>query len=136
MTSARARQLWGPGAAAGDSTGFRGCRGGVMAGTGAGAGRVPGFLGRILDEDGMPAGTCFQVAPGVLVTAWHVLDEVGAAGLGAVVGVDPLGGGERFAAAVARADALRDLAVLASEEALPAVAGPLTATDGMPVRVP
>ena len=107
-----------------------------MAGTGAGAGRVPGFLGRILDEDGEPAGTCFQVAPGVLVTAWHVLDEVGATGPDAVVGVDPLGGGERFAATVVRVDALRDLAVLTCDEVLPGVAGPLTVTDGMRVRAP
>ena len=41
-------------------------------------GRVPGYLGRVLDGDGAPVGTCFQVAPGVLVTAWHVLDEIGA----------------------------------------------------------
>jgi CHAT domain/Trypsin-like peptidase domain len=100
----------------------------------AGDGRVPGYLGRILDEDGVPVGTCFQVAPGVLVTAWHVLDELGAAGLGARVGVDPLGGGERFSAVVARIDALRDLAVLESDVVLPAVAGPLTATDGMRLR--
>ena len=41
--------------------------------------RVPGYLGRVLDGDGAPVGTCFQVAPGVLVTAWHVLDDIGAA---------------------------------------------------------
>ena len=28
--------------------------------------RVPGYLGRVLDGDGV-VGTCFQVAPGVLV---------------------------------------------------------------------
>jgi hypothetical protein len=43
------------------------------------AGPVPGYLGRVLDADGAPVGTCFQVAPGVLVTAWHVLSAIGAA---------------------------------------------------------
>jgi len=32
-------------------------------------GPVPGYLGRVLNSAGTPAGTCFQVAPGVLVTA-------------------------------------------------------------------
>jgi tetratricopeptide (TPR) repeat protein len=90
----------------------------------------------VLDLDGDPAGTCFQVAPGVLVTAWHVLDEVGATGAGAEVAVDPLGGGGRFAAVVARTDQLRDLAVLTSDAVLPAVAGTLAATDEMRVRAP
>jgi len=39
--------------------------------------RAPGFLGRVLDEHGHPAGTCFQLAPGVLVTACHVLADLG-----------------------------------------------------------
>ena len=59
-----------------------------------------------------PVGTCFQVAPGVLVTAWHVLDEIGAAAEDARVRVDPLAGGAAFDAVVARMDPLRDLAVL------------------------
>ena len=66
-------------------------------------GRVPGYLGRVLDDDGVPVGTCFQVAPGVLVTAWHVLDDIGAAEE-AEVSVDPLAGGDRFLAAVCRVD--------------------------------
>ena len=44
--------------------------------------RVPGYLGRVLDAATAPVGTCFQVAPGVLVTAWHVLDDIGAASRG------------------------------------------------------
>jgi len=40
--------------------------------------RVPGFLGRVLDGSAQPVGTCFQVVPDVLVTAWHVLDDLGA----------------------------------------------------------
>ena len=64
--------------------------------------RVPGYLGRILDGSGGPVGTCFQVAPGVLVTACHVLDDVNSAAEGAPVQVDPLAGGDRFSAAVRR----------------------------------
>jgi hypothetical protein len=97
--------------------------------------RVPGYLGRLLDGDGAPVGTCFQVAPGVLVTAWHVLDDIGAAADDARVRIDPPAGGEAFDAAVARMDPLRDLAVLASDAGLPAVAGPLAATDQIRLRV-
>jgi CHAT domain/Trypsin-like peptidase domain len=75
------------------------------------------------------------VAPGVLVTAWHVLDDIGAAAEGACVRVDPLAGGEAFDAAAARLDPLRDLAVLTCNAQLLAVAGPLTATDQLPRRI-
>ena len=57
---------------------------------GAADGRVPGYLGRVLAGGDTPVGTCFQVAPGVLVTAWHVLDDIGAAEHKAEVRVDPL----------------------------------------------
>ena len=97
-------------------------------------GRVPGYLGRVLDGDGAPVGTCFQVAPGVLVTAWHVLDDIGAAAEDARVRVDPLAGGEAFDAAVVRLDQAHDLAVLVCDARLPATAGPLTATDQMALR--
>ena len=107
----------------------------MTAATGVPDVRVPGHLGRVLDGDGVPVGTCFQVAPGVLVTAWHVLDGIGAAAGGAPVRVDPLAGGQAFEAAVARMDSLRDLAVLTCAAGLPAVAGPLTATDQIPLRV-
>ena len=36
-------------------------------------GPVPGVPGRVLDRDHVPVGTCFQVAPGVLVTRLAVL---------------------------------------------------------------
>jgi hypothetical protein len=57
---------------------------------GSQARRVPGYLGRVLDGDAAPAGTCFQVTPGVLITAWHVLDDIGAASAGAPVRIDAL----------------------------------------------
>jgi hypothetical protein len=94
-------------------------------------GPVPGYLGRVLDSDGEPVGTCFQVAPGVLVTAWHVLDDVAAAVADAQVPVDPLAGGESFETTVARLDQVHDLAVLTSEDCLPGAAGELVATDRM-----
>jgi hypothetical protein len=97
-------------------------------------GRVPGYLGPVLDGGGAPAGTCFHVAPGVLVTAWHVLADVGAADDGDQVMVDPLGGGAGFGAVVTRTDPLRDLAVLTCEARLPGVAGLLAAADEMPLR--
>jgi len=99
-------------------------------------GRVPGYLGRVLDGDGAPVGTCFQVLPGVLVTACHVLDDIGAALGDAPVRVDPLAGGDAFDAVVVRVDPARDLAVLAAAACLAAVSGPLTATDQVLVRTP
>ena len=99
------------------------------------AGPVPGYLGRVL-AGGVPVGTCFQVAPGVLVTAWHVLNDIGAADPDSRVRVDPLPGGDPFEATVARLDPVHDLAVLAADTALPGTAGALTATDQMTMRAP
>jgi hypothetical protein len=98
--------------------------------------RVPGYLGRVLDGQGEPVGTCFQVRPGVLVTASHVLDDIGSGEPDRAVQVDPLAGGNQFTAAVARVDRARDLAVLISVAGLPTTAGPLTATDEVVLREP
>ena len=98
------------------------------------ASSVPAYLGRVLHADGAPAGTCFQVSAGVLVTACHVLDEIGAASEDARVRVDPLGGGQPVDAVVARLDPLRDLAVLTARTELPGVAGELTPTGQVPLR--
>ena len=97
-------------------------------------GPVPGYLGRVLADDGGPVGTCFQVAPGVLVTACHVLDGLGAASENSRVRVDPLAGGDSFDVAVARMDPVHDLAVLIGEVQLSATAEALTATDQMALR--
>jgi tetratricopeptide (TPR) repeat protein len=105
----------------------------VTAASGVPDGPVPGYLGRVLDG-GTPVGTCFQVKPGVLATAWHVLDGIGAAGQGTRVGVDPLAGGEASEARVARLDQDHDLAVLVCDVHLPASAGDLVATDQMAPR--
>ena len=87
------------------------------------------YLGRVLDADGDPVGTCFQVAPGVLVTAWHVLDGLGAGDESAIVTVEPLRGGTGRQARLERADPLHDLAVLVTDEPLPGSVTGLTASD-------
>ncbi len=100
--------------------------------------RVPGFLGRILNAAGGPEGTCFQVAPGVFVTAWHVLRNVSAGtdtgDIGGLVRVDPLGGGGSFAARVINVDRVHDLGVLRAERSLPAVVPGVAVTDDVELR--
>lgn len=97
--------------------------------------RVAPFLGRVLDENGDPAGTCFQVSPGVLVTAWHVLDAVRAPAVGDAVAVDPLAGGPGFCAIVLVVDELQDLAVLRGDSPLAGSVPGLVPTDGVALRV-
>ena len=106
----------------------------MTAAAGVPPGVVPGYLGRVLDSAGDPVGTCFQVAPGVLVTACNVLEDIGAASDNSLVQVDPLAGGGAFEAAVARLDQAHDLAVLISGVQLPLVTSELSATDRMEPR--
>jgi hypothetical protein len=91
-------------------------------------GRVQGFLGRVL-ASGVPVGTCFQVAPGVVATSWLVLDAAGAGDVGAVVGLDLLGGGGTTTGHTVRVDALRDLAVVQVDRPFPASVAGFVATD-------
>ena len=86
------------------------------------------YLGCVL-QGGVPVGMCFQLVPGVLVTAWHVLDVAGVAAEGAQVKMEPAGGGEVFEGVVARLDQGCDLAVLTCEAHLQASAESLAATD-------
>ena len=74
--------------------------------------RIAEFLGRVIDGDGMPCGSCFQVAQGVIITAWHVLNYLDYVSVGSVVHVDPLAGGELREAIVAELDPIHDLALL------------------------
>lgn len=96
--------------------------------------RVPSFLGRVLDEYGQPVGTCFQVMPGVLVTAWHVVHDVDAPAPGAVIRIDPLGGGRWFAAVVAVVDEQLDLAILRGDIPLAGSTPGLVPTDAVALR--
>ncbi|MGB7798405.1 MAG: trypsin-like peptidase domain-containing protein [Pseudonocardiaceae bacterium] len=98
--------------------------------------RVAGFLGRLLDDADDPIGTCFQVTPGVLVTAWHVLDDLGAAVIDAEVRLDPLQGGPSRDARVVRLDPRHDLAVLVTEEPLTECVAGLAASDEVTATTP
>jgi tetratricopeptide (TPR) repeat protein len=91
--------------------------------------RVPGYLGRVLGVGCEATGTCFQVSAGVVITAWHVLDAVGAGEVGAAVGVDPLEGGTRRDGEVVAVDALADLGVVRLSEPLGGCVKGLAATD-------
>ncbi len=98
--------------------------------------RVAPYLGRVLSSDETPAGTCFQVVSGVLVTAWHVLDDLGAGEEGAVVRLDPLQGGPGRDAKVERADPLHDLAVLVTGVPLAGCVAGLAGSDEVVMRAP
>ncbi|MGW3349275.1 trypsin-like peptidase domain-containing protein [Nonomuraea rubra] len=90
-----------------------------------------GCLGRVVTPDGTAVGTCFQVSPGVLVTAWHVLHSLGVAAVGAEVLVDPLAGGPAVPARVHAVDEPHDLAVLLRAEPLKASVAGLLTSDGI-----
>jgi tetratricopeptide (TPR) repeat protein len=103
---------------------------------------VPGYLGRILaGPDGPPAGTCFQLHGGVLVTAAHVLESIGADTKGTIVHFDALKPDLPAVcpATVAAVDPVHDLAVLTTTHRLPATVSLLATTDpneqGLAVRV-
>jgi Trypsin-like peptidase domain/Trypsin-co-occurring domain 1 len=92
--------------------------------------RMREHLGRILDAGGPAVGTCFQVAPGVLITAWHVLNDLEAGNEGATVAVDALDGASGpTTAEVLRVGPVHDLAVLRRAEPLSASISGISATD-------
>lgn len=92
--------------------------------------QVPGSLGRVLGPGDVPVGTCFQVAPRILVTAWHVLAGLGCAGVGSRVFTDALDGSVAAAYAdVISADPVRDLAVLRRAEPLTETVAGWSPTD-------
>lgn len=92
---------------------------------------IPGYLARVLHgSDGPPVGTCFQIDTGVLVTAAHVLTEIGADTQGSVVVFEALNAGGCVASAtVRRVDLLHDLAVLTTAHPLPATVVAVQDTD-------
>ncbi len=93
--------------------------------------QIPGYIGRILSGHGDPVGTCFQVEPHVLVTAWHVVEQCGAGEVGSFVEVDSLspGASPPSPAEVERIDPDHDLAVLRRELPLSASVEFFEATD-------
>lgn len=95
--------------------------------------RVPAYLGQILDPTGTPVGTCFQISPGLLVTAWHILDNLATT----TVTVKALNGsGSPLSATVARTHPLHDLAVLRASAPLAASVKGLFATDRVDLNTP
>ncbi|MDR7275728.1 trypsin-like peptidase domain-containing protein [Catenuloplanes atrovinosus] len=98
---------------------------------------MPGFLCRVLGGDGVPCGTGFQVAPHLVVTAWHVLRDAGGDRAGARLSVDALHGGVPPAAAeVIAGDPGRDLAVLRRDEPLPDTVAGLVHTGAVEPLTP
>jgi tetratricopeptide (TPR) repeat protein len=96
--------------------------------------RVPSYLGRVLDGSGDPVGTCFQVAPGVVATAGHVLDSLAAGEVGSEVQLDALDGSAGLrTAVVCVVDQLADLAVLEVSEPFDASVSGFGATDEEPL---
>jgi tetratricopeptide (TPR) repeat protein len=77
-------------------------------------------------------GSCFEVASGVLVTAWHVVDDLGC-GLDDAVMLDALAGGPTLRARVDRLDPMHDLAVLRADASLGGQVVGLAATDLTPL---
>ncbi|WP_433788410.1 S1 family peptidase [Actinomycetospora sp. CA-101289] len=107
--------------------------------------RVPGYLGRVLDQNDEPIGTCFQVADRIVATAWHVIADVGAGTVGSDVNVDALNDvppslersrseerdRQAIPAVVLATDPEHDLALLRLGVALPRIAPSLQPSDGM-----
>jgi S1-C subfamily serine protease len=90
------------------------------------------LVGRILQDEGIPVGSCFAVASGVVVTASHVLDHVPAE-VGDSVEFGMLdGSGPAVRATVLAKDRLSDLAILrAAEECLEPIEG-IVLSDSVP----
>jgi tetratricopeptide (TPR) repeat protein len=98
--------------------------------------RVPGYLGRLL-RGLEPVGTCFQAATGILVTALHVLEQVGANRVGDTVTIDALAGGlEPFTATVTGIHLSHDLAILDSHQSLSASVRGWAASDSLSLDTP
>ncbi|MFF0834480.1 MULTISPECIES: trypsin-like peptidase domain-containing protein [unclassified Streptomyces] len=94
---------------------------------------VPGYLASVLHLSGdTPVGTCFQLTPGVLATAWHLLDRQGRGAPGDEVRFAPLTGGPAAVAVVDRVDPPNDLAVLRTSSPLPASVSAVASTGRLP----
>ncbi|MFC4066306.1 CHAT domain-containing protein [Actinoplanes subglobosus] len=89
------------------------------------------FLGWVAADGSSPVGTCFQVEPGVLVTAHHVLVDIDAAAVGSVVRVGPVGGDAGWDATVERVDEVHDLAVLIAGRPLPRSVAQVVVSDAV-----
>lgn len=90
------------------------------------------FLGRIVDTDGEPVGTCFQVVPGFLVSALHVVVSAGGGQVPPTVGfVEMSRSGQtgRRIARVEREDQINDLVLLRTDQPMPRSVSHLSLSD-------
>ncbi|GIH65417.1 trypsin-like serine peptidase [Microbispora siamensis] len=87
------------------------------------------FLGTVKGSQGESVGTCFQVAPGVLVTAAHVVRDAGGLAIGGTVSFSPIDSDDVSTARVERIDEIHDLAVLRSSTPLPSEVSILSYSD-------
>lgn len=98
--------------------------------------RARRYLGIILDEAGQPVGTCFQLFVGIIATAWHVLDAVGAGVVGKSVRVRSLGGDELFDGTTVGIDPKHDVAVIEIKSPFEECVHGLSPTDELKLDVP
>lgn len=81
----------------------------------------PQFLGRIIDSDGEPIGTCFQVLPGFLVSARHVVAEAGGGQIPPTIEFTEMSANWQASGRVARVereDQVNDLVLLRTDQPL------------------
>ncbi|MBE8516016.1 hypothetical protein ILP97_00480 [Amycolatopsis sp. H6(2020)] len=84
----------------------------------------------MLADEGTPVDTCFQVSLDVVVTAWHVVNDLGRSSEHDTVGIDALNGATGPATApFLRVDPLHDVAVLQVDVPLPEPVAGRSATD-------
>jgi len=88
-----------------------------------------GSLASVLDATGTPVGTCFQLRPTILVSAWHIFNDVLDARMAQVQNLD--GDGARVEVRVAGADPDHDLVVLGAEGPLPSAVPGIVDSDGV-----
>src|SRR5579862_3868373 len=81
--------------------------------------RFPTYLARILNTAGNPIGTGFQVTSGWVITAFHVLRNLGCEATGSTVSIDAFAGGlDPISAEVINVLPAHDLALLQLERPL------------------
>ena len=94
------------------------------------------YVGAVLDTGGESVGTCFQLAPRLLVTAHHVLDALGVDFEQPWAQVAWFGDGRPRPVRLLRVSTADDLAVLAADEPWPVAAPGLAAADALPLHTP
>jgi S1-C subfamily serine protease len=94
------------------------------------------YLGQVLNKEGTPVGTSFQAAPGILVTARHILEGLLDDEIGALVRVASLQGGPARSARVLHLNRSSDLAILELAEPFSGLVIGFAASDELPSQEP